>query len=53
MRNVVRVLKDVIAFLVTIVAGLVVGTALSMADATEAQEAEIKKKIERHRQAGP
>lgn len=51
MTNVVRVVKDIVAFFVTVVVGLLVGAALFMVDTAEAREVDIKQKFERHRKS--
>jgi hypothetical protein len=52
-RSVIGIVKNVAAFCVTVIVGLVVGTALLTVDTVETMEIDVKKRIERHRSAGP
>jgi hypothetical protein len=49
LKNVLRVVKNVGAFFVTVIVGLVVGAALFTVEAVETVETDAKKRIERHR----
>jgi hypothetical protein len=49
LQNVVKVVKNVAAFFVTIIVGVVVGTALFTVESVESVEIDVKKRIERHR----
>jgi hypothetical protein len=49
LKSVLRVVKNVGAFFVTVVVGLVVGAALFTVEAVETIETDVKKRIERHR----
>lgn len=49
LKSVLRVVKNVGAFFVTVVVGLVVGAALFTVDTVETIETDVKKRIERHR----
>jgi hypothetical protein len=48
-KNVLKVVNNVGAFFVTVVVGLVVGTALFTVEAVGTIETDFKKRIERHR----
>lgn len=52
MKSVVKVVKNVVAFFVTVVVGLVVGSALLTIETIETLETDVKRRIERHRTHG-
>ena len=49
MKNVVRAARNVAAFVVTVVVGVIVGTALFTAESIETLETDVKQRIERLR----
>jgi hypothetical protein len=52
-KNVVRAARNVAAFVVTVVIGIAVGTALFTVESVETIETDVKKRIERLRHPRP